>query len=86
MYYLVIETMSGRKEIKQFLLVAEIGSIFKKGSTISAAMGGCQPKLSFIRYGRRCFVRSMVYRSTSVDGCRNRDGAPPWLTCDPIEV
>jgi hypothetical protein len=32
MYYLVIETMSGRKEIKQFLLVAEIGSIFKKGS------------------------------------------------------
>jgi L-serine dehydratase len=31
-----------KKEIKQFLLVAgEIGSIFKKGSTISAAMGGC---------------------------------------------
>ena len=44
MYYLVIENHdAGEKEIKQFLMVAgEIGSIFKKGSTISAAMGGCQ--------------------------------------------
>jgi len=34
------------KHIKQFLLVAgEIGSIFKKGATISAAMGGCQAEI-----------------------------------------
>ncbi|TYC14922.1 L-serine ammonia-lyase [Bizionia gelidisalsuginis] len=47
MYYLVIEDHNaGFKEIKQFLLVAgEIGSIFKKGATISAAMGGCQAEI-----------------------------------------
>lgn len=47
MYYMVIENhQAGAKEIKQFLLVAgEIGSIFKKGSTISAAMGGCQAEI-----------------------------------------
>ena len=47
MYYLVIENHeAGEKEIKQFLMVAsEIGSVFKKGSTISAAMGGCQAEI-----------------------------------------
>ena len=47
MYYLVIENHhAGEKEIKQFLMVAgEIGSIFKKGSTISASMGGCQAEI-----------------------------------------
>lgn len=47
MYYLVIENHNaGEKEIKEFLMVAgEIGSIFKKGSTISAAMGGCQAEI-----------------------------------------
>ncbi len=47
MYYLVIENhKASDKHIKQFLLVAgEIGSIFKKGSTISAAMGGCQAEI-----------------------------------------
>ena len=47
MYYLVIENHDASfKDIKQFLLVAgEIGSIFKKGATISAAMGGCQAEI-----------------------------------------
>lgn len=47
MYYLVIEDhKAGFEEIKKFLLVAgEIGSIFKKGATISAAMGGCQAEI-----------------------------------------
>ncbi|MGB5554070.1 MAG: L-serine ammonia-lyase [Flavobacteriaceae bacterium] len=47
MYYLVIENhQAGFDEIKKFLLVAgEIGSIFKKGATISAAMGGCQAEI-----------------------------------------
>jgi L-serine dehydratase len=47
MYYLMIENHNaGLPEIKKFLLVAgEIGSIFKKGSTISAAMGGCQAEI-----------------------------------------
>ncbi|WP_191860867.1 L-serine ammonia-lyase [Hanstruepera ponticola] len=47
MYYLVIENHDGNfDDIKRFLLVAgEIGSIFKKGATISAAMGGCQAEI-----------------------------------------
>lgn len=47
MYYLTIENHKGDfNHIKEFLLVAgEIGSIFKKGATISAAMGGCQAEI-----------------------------------------
>jgi L-serine dehydratase len=47
MYYLVIENHAAdERQIKQFLMVAgEIGSIFKKGATISAAMGGCQAEI-----------------------------------------
>ena len=47
MYYLVIENHEADFEhIKKFLLTAgEIGSIFKKNATISAAMGGCQAEI-----------------------------------------
>lgn len=47
MYYIVIENHDANfEDIKRFLLVAgEIGSIFKKGATISAAMGGCQAEI-----------------------------------------
>ncbi|SHI92408.1 L-serine ammonia-lyase [Pseudozobellia thermophila] len=47
MYYLTIEDhKAGFEQIRQFLFVAgEIGSIFKKGATISAAMGGCQAEI-----------------------------------------
>ena len=47
MYYLVIENhKAGFEHIKRFLLTAgEIGSIFKKNATISAAMGGCQAEI-----------------------------------------
>ncbi|QTD37269.1 L-serine ammonia-lyase [Polaribacter batillariae] len=47
MYYLVIENHNADFEhIKKFLLTAgEIGSIFKKNATISAAMGGCQAEI-----------------------------------------
>lgn len=47
LYYLTIENHEASNEqIKQFLLVAgEIGSLFKKGATISAAMGGCQAEI-----------------------------------------
>ncbi|MCG2461955.1 L-serine ammonia-lyase [Flavobacteriaceae bacterium F89] len=47
MYYMVIENHEANfAHIKKFLLVAgEIGSIFKKGATISAAMGGCQAEI-----------------------------------------
>lgn len=47
MYYLCfVNTSASQKEIRQFLLVAgEIGCIFKKNATISAAMGGCQAEI-----------------------------------------
>ena len=47
MYYLVIENHKADFEhIKKFLLVSgEIGSLFKKNATISAAMGGCQAEI-----------------------------------------
>lgn len=47
MYYQVIENhRAGFNEIKQFLMTAsEIGSLFKKNATISAAMGGCQAEI-----------------------------------------
>lgn len=47
LYYLCIENHdAGFEEIKQFLLVAgEVGALFKKGATISAAMGGCQAEI-----------------------------------------
>ncbi len=47
MYYMVIENHDADfEDVKQFLLVAgEIGSLFKKGATISAAMGGCQAEI-----------------------------------------
>lgn len=43
MYYMTIENHDATfEDLKRFMLVAgEIGSLFKKGATISAAMGGC---------------------------------------------
>jgi len=47
MYYLVIENHDANfDDVRKFLLVSgEIGSLFKKGATISAAMGGCQAEI-----------------------------------------
>jgi L-serine dehydratase len=46
MYYLCFVEGAKEEDIQKFLLVAgEMGSIFKKGSTISAAMGGCQAEI-----------------------------------------
>jgi L-serine dehydratase len=45
-YYVAFCDGNNEEKIIQFLLTAsEVGSIFKKGSTISAAMGGCQAEI-----------------------------------------
>ncbi|HEU4469994.1 MAG TPA: L-serine ammonia-lyase [Flavisolibacter sp.] len=45
-YYIIFTEDVTEEKIAQFLLTAsEIGSIFKKGATISAAMGGCQAEI-----------------------------------------
>lgn len=46
MYYIIFCEGSSEEKLIQFLLTAaEVGSIFKKGATISAAMGGCQAEI-----------------------------------------
>lgn len=45
-YYILFCNGNSQEKILNFLLTAsEIGSIFKKGATISAAMGGCQAEI-----------------------------------------
>ena len=45
-YYIIFCDANREEKIIQFLLTAaEVGSIFKKGATISAAMGGCQAEI-----------------------------------------
>jgi L-serine dehydratase len=45
-YYIIFTENVTDEKIVQFLLTAsEVGSIFKKGATISAAMGGCQAEI-----------------------------------------
>ncbi|MDB5221603.1 MAG: L-serine ammonia-lyase [Chitinophagaceae bacterium] len=45
-YYVIFGGGNKEEKILQFLLTAaEVGSIFKKGATISAAMGGCQAEI-----------------------------------------
>lgn len=45
-YYIIFCDSNTEDKIVQFLLIAsEVGSIFKKGATISAAMGGCQAEI-----------------------------------------
>jgi L-serine dehydratase len=44
--YLICFCDHAENSVKEFILIAgEIGSLFKKGSTISAAMGGCQAEI-----------------------------------------
>ena len=45
-YYIVFGEGNNEDKIVRFLMTAaEIGSIFKKGATLSAAMGGCQAEI-----------------------------------------
>lgn len=88
MYYLVIENhKASDKEIKQFLMVAgQIGSIFKKGATISAAMGGCQAEIgvsSAMAAGALCELMGGTPEQVTVAAeiaMEHHLG----LTCDPI--
>ncbi len=46
LYYLCFTDGIGRPELRRFLLTAgAVGSLFKQGATISAAMGGCQAEI-----------------------------------------
>ena len=46
LFYYVVTQQANEHDIHRFLLVAgEIGTLFKKGATISAAQGGCQAEI-----------------------------------------
>lgn len=46
MYHLLFSPGASQRDILTFMMVAgEMGSLFKKGATISAAMGGCQAEI-----------------------------------------
>lgn len=87
-YYIAfIKRDVNEEDIKRFLLVAaQIGVIFKKGATISAAMGGCQAEIGVSsamsagalceRMGgtpEQCFVAAEIAMEHHLG-----------LTCDPI--
>jgi len=88
MYYLTIDNhQAGNKEIEQFLKTAGvIGSIFKKGATISAAMGGCQAEIgvsSAMAAGALCELIGGTPEQVLI-ACEIAMEHHLGLTCDPI--
>lgn len=87
MYHFCFHDDIGDDDVVKFLLVAgELGSIFKKGATISAALGGCQAEIGVSSAMAACALTECL-------------GGPPaqalmaaeiamehhlGLTCDPI--
>jgi L-serine dehydratase len=76
MYYLVIENHNAGKKKLNNSFAGEIGSIFKKGSTISAAMGGCQAEIGVSSLLRGIVRGTGRHPRTSFNGCRNCYGTP----------
>jgi len=88
MYYMTIDNHKAEnKEIEQFLKTAGvIGSIFKKGATISAAMGGCQAEIgvsSAMAAGALCELLGGTPEQVLI-ACEIAMEHHLGLTCDPI--
>mgnify|MGYP003971380099 FL=1 len=87
MYYFCFKGKNEKKPIRDFLLVAgEIGMLFKKGATISAAAGGCQAEIgvsSAMAAGALAFVSGANTRQVLMAAeiaMEHHLG----LSCDPI--
>lgn len=87
MYYNLFCNKGSEDKVVSFLLTAsEIGSIFKKGATISAAMGGCQAEIgvsSAMAAGALCECMGGTQRQAMMAAeiaMEHHLG----LTCDPI--
>ena len=87
MYYHLFAGGKREEDVVRFLLTAsEIGSLFKKGSTISAAMGGCQAEIGV----------SSAMAAAALTECQGGDAVQVMqaaeiamehhlgMTCDPI--
>ena len=71
-YYIIFGDGNSEEKIIQFLATAsEIGCIFKKGATISAAMGGCQAEIGVSSAMAAAALNRMYGRhaKASPDGC-----------------
>ncbi|NQX82661.1 MAG: L-serine ammonia-lyase [Flavobacteriaceae bacterium] len=88
LYYICfVNNKDTQKDIRQFLLVAgEIGCLFKKGATISAAMGGCQAEIGVSSAMAAAALTELL--GGSVDQVTNAAEIAMehhlGLTCDPI--
>ena len=87
MYFFCFKSNNEKKLIRDFLLVAgEIGMLFKKGATISAAAGGCQAEIgvsSAMAAGALAFVSGANTRQVLMAAeiaMEHHLG----LSCDPI--
>ena len=87
MYYIAFCDGNDESKIIKFLLTAsEIGSIFKKGATISAAMGGCQAEIG-VSSAMAAAALTECMGGTQKQACMAAEIAMEHhlgLTCDPI--
>ncbi|MFY7963733.1 MAG: L-serine ammonia-lyase [Chitinophagaceae bacterium] len=87
MYYIAFCDGNDETKIIKFLLTAsEIGSIFKKGATISAAMGGCQAEIG-VSSAMAAAALTESMGGTQKQACMAAEIAMEHhlgLTCDPI--
>lgn len=87
MYYIVFAGGTTNDQIVSFLLTAsEIGSIFKKGATISAAMGGCQAEIG-VSSSMAAAALTEALGGSQRQACMAAEIAMEHhlgMTCDPI--
>jgi len=88
MYYYLFCDYQGKDYIKKFLLTAgEIGCLFKKGATISAAMGGCQAEIG-VSSAMAAAALTEVLKGTPAQCLMAAEIAMEHhlgLTCDPVK-
>jgi L-serine dehydratase len=87
LYYIIFCNNDTEENVIRFLLTAsEIGSIFKKGATISAAMGGCQAEIG-VSSAMAAGALTEVMGGTQKQALMAAEIAMEHhlgLTCDPI--
>jgi L-serine dehydratase len=87
LYFIAFCNGNDEEKIIRFLLTAsEVGSIFKKGATISAAMGGCQAEIG-VSSAMAAAALTECMGGTQKQACMAAEIAMEHhlgLTCDPI--
>lgn len=87
MYYVVFcDGYSDEKILEYILCASEVGSIFKKGATISAAMGGCQAEIGVSSAMAAAAITECLGGSTrqSLMAAEIAMEHHLGLTCDPV--